>query len=55
MKIMFVGDVVGRNGRKAFREAMLAGRWDDCVDVARKQTAAPPSLGTIATVFSVRA
>ena len=24
--------------RKAFREAMLAARWDDCVDIARDQT-----------------
>jgi 5-methyltetrahydrofolate--homocysteine methyltransferase len=32
-----VGERTNANGSKAFREAMLAGRWDDCVDIAREQ------------------
>ena len=33
-----IGERTNANGSKAFREAMLAGRWDDCVDIARAQT-----------------
>jgi len=32
-----IGERTNANGSKAFREAMLEGRWDDCVDIARKQ------------------
>ncbi len=32
-----VGERTNANGSKAFREAMLEGRWDDCVDIARAQ------------------
>ncbi|MDA0636363.1 methionine synthase [Nonomuraea sp. MCN248] len=32
-----VGERCNTNGSKAFREAMLAGRWDDCVEMARDQ------------------
>jgi len=32
-----IGERTNANGSKAFREAMLAGRWDDCVDIARAQ------------------
>jgi 5-methyltetrahydrofolate--homocysteine methyltransferase len=33
-----IGERTNANGSKAFREAMLEGRWDDCVDIARGQT-----------------
>lgn len=33
-----VGERTNANGSKAFREAMLEGRWDDCIDIARAQT-----------------
>src|SRR3954462_2144450 len=32
-----VGERTNTNGSKAFREAMLEGRWDDCVEIARAQ------------------
>jgi 5-methyltetrahydrofolate--homocysteine methyltransferase len=32
-----IGERTNANGSKAFREAMLEGRFDDCVDIARKQ------------------
>jgi 5-methyltetrahydrofolate--homocysteine methyltransferase len=33
-----VGERTNTNGSKAFRDAMLEGRWDDCVEIARDQT-----------------
>jgi 5-methyltetrahydrofolate--homocysteine methyltransferase len=33
-----IGERTNANGSKAFREAMLAGQWDDCVEIARDQT-----------------
>jgi 5-methyltetrahydrofolate--homocysteine methyltransferase len=33
-----IGERTNANGSKAFREAMLDGRWDDCVEIARGQT-----------------
>jgi 5-methyltetrahydrofolate--homocysteine methyltransferase len=33
-----IGERTNANGSKAFREAMIEGRWDDCVDIARAQT-----------------
>ncbi|HLZ38355.1 MAG TPA: methionine synthase, partial [Mycobacteriales bacterium] len=33
-----IGERTNANGSKAFREAMLAGRWDECVEIARQQT-----------------
>ncbi|MGQ0464406.1 MAG: methionine synthase [Sporichthyaceae bacterium] len=33
-----IGERTNANGSKAFREAMLEGRWDDCLDIARAQT-----------------
>ncbi|NLT31542.1 MAG: methionine synthase [Propionibacterium sp.] len=33
-----IGERTNANGSKAFREAMLAENWDDCVDIAREQT-----------------
>ena len=35
---LVIGERTNANGSKAFRDAMLAGRWDDCVDIARQQT-----------------
>ncbi|MFE3450237.1 methionine synthase [Nonomuraea sp. NPDC059194] len=32
-----IGERCNTNGSKAFREAMLEGRWDDCVETARDQ------------------
>ena len=32
-----VGERTNANGSKAFREALLEGRWDDCVDIAKAQ------------------
>ncbi len=32
-----IGERTNANGSKAFREAMLEERWDDCVDIAREQ------------------
>ncbi len=36
--VLMVGERTNANGSKAFREAMLAERWDDCVAMAREQT-----------------
>jgi 5-methyltetrahydrofolate--homocysteine methyltransferase len=33
-----IGERTNANGSRAFRDAMLAGRWDDCVEIARDQT-----------------
>ncbi|MGH8870159.1 MAG: methionine synthase [Actinomycetes bacterium] len=33
-----IGERTNANGSKAFREAMLEGRWDDCIEIARGQT-----------------
>src|SRR5690349_11010195 len=32
-----IGERTNANGSKAFRQAMLEERWDDCVDIAREQ------------------
>ena len=32
-----IGERTNANGSKAFREAMLDARWDDCVEIARSQ------------------
>jgi 5-methyltetrahydrofolate--homocysteine methyltransferase len=32
-----IGERTNANGSKAFKEALLAERWDDCVDIARSQ------------------
>lgn len=37
--VLLVGERTNANGSKAFREAMLEGRLDDCVKVARDQAA----------------
>ncbi|WP_158842232.1 methionine synthase [Saccharothrix deserti] len=36
--VLMVGERTNANGSKAFREAMLAGRYEDCVEIARDQT-----------------
>ncbi|WP_410638648.1 methionine synthase [Amycolatopsis sp. lyj-346] len=36
--VLMVGERTNANGSKAFRTAMLEGRWDDCVEIAREQT-----------------
>src|SRR5450755_2048113 len=33
-----IGERTNANGSKAFREALIEGRWDDCVEIARAQT-----------------
>jgi 5-methyltetrahydrofolate--homocysteine methyltransferase len=33
-----IGERTNANGSKAFRDALLAGRWDECVEIARAQT-----------------
>ncbi|MGN6445619.1 methionine synthase [Amnibacterium sp.] len=33
-----IGERTNANGSKAFRTAMLEGRWDDCVEIAKAQT-----------------
>ncbi len=32
-----IGERTNANGSRAFRDAMLAGNWDDCVEIARAQ------------------
>ena len=36
--VLSIGERTNANGSKAFREAMLESRWDDCVEIARDQT-----------------
>jgi 5-methyltetrahydrofolate--homocysteine methyltransferase len=36
--VLMVGERTNANGSKAFRDAMLEGRWKDCVEIARDQT-----------------
>ena len=36
--VLMVGERTNANGSKAFREHMLAERWEDCVAMAREQT-----------------
>ncbi|HYN74705.1 MAG TPA: methionine synthase [Candidatus Limnocylindria bacterium] len=33
-----IGERTNANGSRAFRDAMLEGRWDTCVEIAREQT-----------------
>jgi 5-methyltetrahydrofolate--homocysteine methyltransferase len=35
--VLMIGERTNANGSKAFREAMLESRWDDCVGIARSQ------------------
>ncbi|MET8998398.1 methionine synthase [Amycolatopsis sp. NPDC004169] len=36
--VLMIGERTNANGSKAFRTAMLAGHFDDCVEIAREQT-----------------
>src|SRR5689334_1742818 len=36
--VLMIGERTNANGSKAFREAMLEGRYEDCVEIARAQT-----------------
>ncbi len=36
--VLMVGERTNANGSKAFREAMLAENWQQCIDIARAQT-----------------
>jgi 5-methyltetrahydrofolate--homocysteine methyltransferase len=36
--VLMIGERTNANGSKAFREAMLAGKYEDCVEIARAQT-----------------
>jgi 5-methyltetrahydrofolate--homocysteine methyltransferase len=36
--VLMIGERTNANGSKAFREAMLAENWEDCVAIARDQT-----------------
>ncbi|MFD2801008.1 methionine synthase [Prauserella oleivorans] len=36
--VLMIGERTNANGSKAFREAMLEGRYEDCVEIARGQT-----------------
>ncbi|SDK12127.1 methionine synthase (B12-dependent) [Lentzea albidocapillata subsp. violacea] len=36
--VLMIGERTNANGSKAFREAMLAEKWEDCIEIARDQT-----------------
>ncbi|MGY2062358.1 homocysteine S-methyltransferase family protein, partial [Nocardia gipuzkoensis] len=36
--VLMIGERTNANGSKAFREAMLAGDWQKCLDIAKDQT-----------------
>ena len=36
--VLMIGERTNANGSKAFREAMLAENWQQCIDIARAQT-----------------
>ncbi|GHF51587.1 5-methyltetrahydrofolate--homocysteine methyltransferase [Amycolatopsis bartoniae] len=36
--VLMIGERTNANGSKKFREAMLEGRYEDCVEIAREQT-----------------
>jgi 5-methyltetrahydrofolate--homocysteine methyltransferase len=36
--VLVIGERTNANGSRAFRDAMLAGQWDQCVEIARSQT-----------------
>lgn len=37
LSYLSIGERTNANGSKAFREAMLAGNWDECIEIARNQ------------------
>ncbi len=36
--VLMIGERTNTNGSKAFRDAMLAGKWEECIQIARAQT-----------------
>ena len=38
VSVLVIGERTNTNGSKAFRDAMLADRWEDCIEIARAQT-----------------
>ena len=36
--VLMIGERTNANGSRVFRDAMLEGRWNDCVEIARSQT-----------------
>ena len=38
LSYLSIGERTNANGSKAFREAMLAGNWDECVDIGKQQS-----------------
>jgi 5-methyltetrahydrofolate--homocysteine methyltransferase len=38
MTYLSIGERTNANGSKAFRDAMLAGNWEECLEIARSQT-----------------
>ncbi len=36
--VLMIGERTNANGSKAFREAMLAEKWENCIEIARDQT-----------------
>ncbi len=36
--VLVIGERTNTNGSKAFRDAMLSGSWEDCIEIARAQT-----------------
>ena len=47
-----IGERTNANGSKAFREAMLAGGYDDCVEIARARPATARTCSTCAWTTS---
>ena len=35
---LMIGERTNSNGSKGFRDAMLGGKWDDCIEIARAKT-----------------
>lgn len=46
-----IGERTNANGSRAFREAMLDGRWDDCVEIARNQVRDGANLLDVCTDY----
>ena len=38
VSVLVIGERTNTNGSKAFRDAMIADRWEDCIEIARAQT-----------------
>jgi 5-methyltetrahydrofolate--homocysteine methyltransferase len=46
---LIIGERTNANGSKKFREAMLEGDWDTCVQMAKDQVARAPTCSTCAS------